>query len=160
MGRPARLAAVQACRAKARTIAATVKAEAVMARSSWGRVVLSALVVRRFRFGLLLALFAVLVASSGGTARAVTVECGAGTGDLALTADLVGCPGDGLIVRGGPPWFDFTVPTPETMSATRGLVAAYGFEEGSGTTVVDSSGSGNDGSIVGATRTSAGVRVR
>ncbi len=43
------------------------------------------------------------------------------------------------------------------MSATRVLVAAYGFEEGSGTTVVDVSGSGNDGSIVNATRTSDGV---
>ena len=47
--------------------------------------------------------------------------------------------------------------TPASMSASPGLVAAYGFEEGSGTTVVDSSGSGNDGSIVNAARTSAGV---
>jgi len=37
-----------------------------------------------------------------------------------------------------------------------GLVAAYGFNEASGTTVVDSSGSGNHGTISGATRTTSG----
>src|SRR5262245_56234880 len=37
-----------------------------------------------------------------------------------------------------------------------GLVAAYGFEEGSGTTAKDRSGSGNAGSLSGATWTSAG----
>ena len=35
-------------------------------------------------------------------------------------------------------------------------MAAYGFEEGSGVDVVDSSGNGNGGTIVGATRTTAG----
>ena len=49
------------------------------------------------------------------------------------------------------------IPATASTSATRGLVAAYGFEEGSGTTVVDSSGGGNDGSIVGAARTRAGL---
>ena len=37
-----------------------------------------------------------------------------------------------------------------------GLVAAYGFEEGTGTGVVDASGNGNDGTLAGATRTGAG----
>ena len=37
-----------------------------------------------------------------------------------------------------------------------GLVAAYGFEEGSGTAVIDASGNGNAGTINGATRTTAG----
>ena len=37
-----------------------------------------------------------------------------------------------------------------------GLVAAYGFNEGSGTTVADSSGNGNTGTINGATWTTAG----
>src|SRR4029077_3441550 len=47
--------------------------------------------------------------------------------------------------------------TQASMSANRGLVAAYGFDEGSGSAVVDVSGSGNDGSIVNATRTTDGV---
>jgi glucose/arabinose dehydrogenase len=37
-----------------------------------------------------------------------------------------------------------------------GLVAAYGFDEASGTTVKDASGNGNDGTISNATRTAAG----
>jgi len=37
-----------------------------------------------------------------------------------------------------------------------GLMAAYGFKEGSGTTVADSSGNGNTGTIKGATWTTAG----
>ena len=41
-------------------------------------------------------------------------------------------------------------------AATSGLVAAYSFNEGSGTTVSDSSGNGNNGTISGATWTSAG----
>ncbi|MDX6690371.1 MAG: hypothetical protein QOG15_1828 [Solirubrobacteraceae bacterium] len=41
-------------------------------------------------------------------------------------------------------------------SGPAGLVAAYGFEETSGTTATDSSGTGNAGTITGATRTSAG----
>ncbi|MDX6689016.1 MAG: hypothetical protein QOG15_473, partial [Solirubrobacteraceae bacterium] len=41
-------------------------------------------------------------------------------------------------------------------AAVPGLVAEYGFEETSGTTATDSSGTGNDGTITGATRTSAG----
>ena len=39
---------------------------------------------------------------------------------------------------------------------TSGLVAAYSFNEGSGTTVADASGNGNTGTIVGATWTNAG----
>ena len=38
------------------------------------------------------------------------------------------------------------------------LIASYSFDETSGTTVVDASGSGHNGTIVGATRTSAGRR--
>ena len=41
-------------------------------------------------------------------------------------------------------------------SATSGLVAAYGFDEGSGTTVTDASGNGNTGTITGATWAAAG----
>src|SRR5690349_14029109 len=41
-------------------------------------------------------------------------------------------------------------------AASTGLVAAYAFNEGSGTIVTDSSGNGNNGSISGATWTTAG----
>jgi PKD repeat protein len=41
-------------------------------------------------------------------------------------------------------------------SGSSGLVAAYGFEEGSGNSVTDASGNGNNGAISGATWTSAG----
>ncbi len=41
-------------------------------------------------------------------------------------------------------------------AATSGLVAAYSFNEGSGTTVADSSGNGNNGTVSGATWTSSG----
>jgi hypothetical protein len=36
------------------------------------------------------------------------------------------------------------------LAQTAGLVASYGFDEGSGTTVVDGSGNGNTGTISGA----------
>ena len=39
---------------------------------------------------------------------------------------------------------------------TAGLVAAYGFNEGAGTTVIDTSGNGNNGTISGATWTASG----
>src|SRR5215469_5694737 len=48
------------------------------------------------------------------------------------------------------------VSAPASMSATTGLVAAYGFDEGSGTTVTDASGNGNNGTITGATRVTSG----
>ena len=41
-------------------------------------------------------------------------------------------------------------------SAATGLVAAYGFDEGSGTTVTDASGNGNTGKITNATWTASG----
>jgi hypothetical protein len=48
-------------------------------------------------------------------------------------------------------------PTPiPTATPTPGLVAAYGFNEGSGTVVHDMSGNGNNGSIGGATWTTSG----
>ena len=48
------------------------------------------------------------------------------------------------------------VSAPVSMSATRGLVAAYGFDEGSGSTVGDASGNGNTGTISGATWAAVG----
>ena len=45
---------------------------------------------------------------------------------------------------------------PAAMAATPGLVAAYGFDEGSGTTVTDASGNGNTGTITNATWAAAG----
>src|SRR4051795_9651686 len=48
------------------------------------------------------------------------------------------------------------VPVPAAVAASSGLVAAYAFEEGSGTTVVDSSGNGNTGSLLQATRVTGG----
>jgi chitodextrinase len=43
-----------------------------------------------------------------------------------------------------------------TLAATTGLVAAYGFNEGSGTVLTDLSGNGNNGTISGATWTTSG----
>jgi chitodextrinase len=43
-----------------------------------------------------------------------------------------------------------------TLSAPSGLVAAYGFNEGTGTTVTDASGNGNNGTISSATWTTSG----
>jgi len=43
-----------------------------------------------------------------------------------------------------------------TNAPPAGLVASFGFEEGTGSTVADSSGNGNNGSITGATWTTAG----
>src|SRR5215472_3864930 len=45
---------------------------------------------------------------------------------------------------------------PASMSATAGLVAAYGFDEGSGTTVTDASGNGNNGTIANTTWSTSG----
>ncbi|MGR9108895.1 MAG: LamG-like jellyroll fold domain-containing protein, partial [Gammaproteobacteria bacterium] len=47
-------------------------------------------------------------------------------------------------------------PTPPPSASLVGLVAAYGFEEASGTTVIDSSGQGNNGTIKEAVRISNG----
>ena len=46
--------------------------------------------------------------------------------------------------------------TATTAATIPGLVAAYGFNEGTGTTVTDSSGNGNNGTITNATWTTAG----
>jgi hypothetical protein len=43
-----------------------------------------------------------------------------------------------------------------SMAATTGLVAAYGFDEGTGTTVTDASGNGNTGTITNATWAATG----
>ena len=47
-------------------------------------------------------------------------------------------------------------PTPTPSASPAGPVAAYGFNEGSGTTVANASGNGNTGAISGATRTASG----
>src|SRR5689334_14830732 len=47
-------------------------------------------------------------------------------------------------------------PVSRVNAASTGLVAAYAFNEGSGASVTDSSGNGNNGSISGATWTTAG----
>src|SRR5436853_6479714 len=53
--------------------------------------------------------------------------------------------------------FAFFLVNPSPAGAqTPGLVAAYAFSEGSGTTVADTSGNNNNGTISGATWTSAG----
>ncbi len=48
------------------------------------------------------------------------------------------------------------VATAATPSASSDLVAAYSFDEGSGTTVTDASGNGNNGTVSGATWTTSG----
>jgi hypothetical protein len=48
------------------------------------------------------------------------------------------------------------VSAPASLAATPGLVAAYGFNEGSGTTVTDTSGNGNNGTIANATWVTSG----
>ena len=50
---------------------------------------------------------------------------------------------------------EFATPPP-SVAATAGLVAAYGFDEGSGTTVADASGNGNKGTISNATWAASG----
>ena len=57
------------------------------------------------------------------------------------------------------PWIAVSASTWLAVSAngqTTGLVAAYGFNEGAGTTVTDISGNGNNGTISGATWTASG----
>src|SRR5947209_5299085 len=50
-----------------------------------------------------------------------------------------------------------TAPSPGAVAAASpGLVAAYGFDEGSGTRVADASGNGNSGTISNATWSTAG----
>jgi PKD repeat protein len=51
-------------------------------------------------------------------------------------------------------WAMFNVPS--SPGSATDLVAAYGFEEGSGTAVADASGHGHTGAIAGATRTTSG----
>ena len=49
-----------------------------------------------------------------------------------------------------------TLHVSEAGTAPTGLVAAYGFDEGSGTTVTDASGNGNTGTITNATWATTG----
>jgi len=53
------------------------------------------------------------------------------------------------------PSLDTPIPPPPPL-ASPGLVAAYGFEEGSGTTVADASGNGNTGSLMNGLRRTTG----
>jgi hypothetical protein len=95
------------------------------------------------------------VAPASGTApQAVTVSATAagltaGTYNATVTVTAAGASGSPKSVP-----VTFTVSAPPPPSA--GLVAAYGFDETSGTTVSDASGSGNPGVVSGATRTTAG----
>ncbi len=52
---------------------------------------------------------------------------------------------------------DISVVVSNTVQTPTGLVAAYGFNESSGTTATDSSGTGNNGTITGATPSAAGT---
>jgi hypothetical protein len=52
--------------------------------------------------------------------------------------------------------FASLAPSRQASAASAGLVAAYGFNEGSGTTVTDASGNGNTGTISGATWVTTG----
>jgi PKD repeat protein len=80
-------------------------------------------------------------------------------GTYTVTLDVTGPGGSNQATKTG----YITVPsapggsgdTGGTPSNTAGLVAAYGFEEASGTQVVDASGNANHGTISGATRVSA-----
>jgi chitodextrinase len=54
------------------------------------------------------------------------------------------------------PYSNVASATTQAGTTTPGLVAAYGFEEGSGTTTADASGNGNTGTLVNATWTTAG----
>jgi hypothetical protein len=66
----------------------------------------------------------------------------------ALKRDHVGDPVPGSV--------ESTAVTPPGVAASVGLIAAYGFDEASGTIVVDASGNAQNGAIVGATRITAG----
>lgn len=92
------------------------------------------------------------------TAQAVTVSYpNAGTYNVTLTVNDSASTTKAVTVTAAP-----TTPgsTPGSTSgsaaATEGLVAAYGFEEASGTTVIDNSGNGNNGSVKEAVRVTSG----
>ncbi|HET8756444.1 MAG TPA: LamG-like jellyroll fold domain-containing protein [Solirubrobacteraceae bacterium] len=59
-------------------------------------------------------------------------------------------------VAGSPKTVDVTLEVSEPPATPPGLIAAYGFEEPSGTTVTDASGNGHGGTISGATRSESG----
>ncbi len=72
---------------------------------------------------------------SPSTSYSYRVRASDATGNLSSYSDIVGA---------------------STAAAPNGLVAAYGFDEGSGTTVADASGNGNAGTITGATWAATG----
>jgi len=95
------------------------------------------------------------------TAQAVTVTYPTpGTYSVSLTATGP----DGSVTASKPNLITVTSPTPpptnepdpNVPSTSSGLVAAYGFEETSGTTVTDASGKGNNGTINEAVRVTSG----
>src|SRR5262249_25648934 len=78
---------------------------------------------------------------------------------MGIRAHVLAAPG-GTLARAStatPTHTPTLTPTPQpTGAATSGLVAAYAFEEGSGSTVADASGHGNTGTISGAVWTDQG----
>ena len=88
-----------------------------------------------------------IVFGGSGASRTVTVTPAAnqnGTATITVTVS------DGALTASDT--FLLTVISP----LTGGLVAAYGFNEGLGTSVTDASGNGNTGTITGATRIASG----
>jgi PKD repeat protein len=79
-------------------------------------------------------------------------------GNYAVTLNVTGPGGSNQAIKSGyvtvsaPPTGGGTGTGGGTPANTAGLVAAYGFEEASGTQVIDASGNGNHGTISGATR--------
>ena len=87
--------------------------------------------------------------TTGGTAHATTVTGLTNGGSYSF---FVRCQD----LASNPNTSDFTIAFSVAPAPTAGLVAAYGFNEASGTTVVDATGKGHTGTISGATRTTTG----
>ena len=92
----------------------------------------------------------------------VTPASGSAPGTLTVTASPAGLAagtysGSVTVTAAGASGSPKTIPVTFTVTAApTGLVAAYGFDEPSGGTVADASGSGNAGTVDGATRTPNG----
>src|SRR5262249_6238633 len=86
----------------------------------------------------------------------ITIAAGASSGSFTATAGTISSgqtAGVTASLNGGSSSTSVSLVPPGT---TAGLVAAYAFNEGSGTTTVDASGNGNSGEISGATWTTGG----
>jgi hypothetical protein len=88
-------------------------------------------------------------ATTGGTAQSTTVS---GLSNGGSYGYFVRCQD----TAGNANTNDFTIGFSVALPATAGLVAAYSFNEGSGTSVADASGNGHTGAISGATWTTQG----